>query len=139
MTGFIGALFGLFGGKKASNPSTPKPAASRRGEAFFLDSDSSKGLGDMDYMRTAKSVKKSYPKAIGKLNLLSGEVEESISAMEKRVGGAIPKTVSSIPSSSSSTFEKKSTFVPTEATYRRSASSNMDMFRNMARDIKKKK
>lgn len=139
MTGFIGALFGLFGGKKANNQPAPQATTPSNGEAFFLDPDSAKGLGDIDYMRTPKSVKKSYPKAAGKLNLISGEVEESISATEKREGGAIPQTVSSTPSVSASAFENKSTFVPTSTTFRRGGSSSMDMFRNMARDIKKKK
>jgi hypothetical protein len=147
MTGFIGALFGLFGGKKASNQPTPKPAASRKGEAYFLDSDSAKSLGNMDYMRTAKSIKRSFPTAVGKLNMIKGEIEDSISSMEKRANTVMAKTVSSTPSFSSSpsssystsTFENKSTFQPTSTTPRRSADSNMDMFRNMARDMKKKK
>ncbi|MGB3512728.1 MAG: hypothetical protein WBA93_26625 [Microcoleaceae cyanobacterium] len=137
MTGFIGALFGLFGSKKANNQSVPQPKTSNRAEAFFLDSDSSKGLGDFNYMRTPKSVKKSYPTAVGKLNLITGEIEESISAMEKKQTTGMSKTVSSTPTPSISSAS--SSFKPTSTTPRRSADSGMDMFRNMARDIKKKK
>ena len=127
MSGFIGALFGLFGGNKANNTDS--------GESFFLDTDTAKGLGNLDYMRTPKSVKKSYPQAAGKLNLISGEVEESISATEKKQTTAMPKSVSSTPTPTVS----YSKFEPTSTAPRRSADSGMDMFRNMARDIKKKK
>ena len=131
MSGFIGALFGLFGGKKANNQPN-----SGQGESFYLDSDSASSLGDVKFMRTAKSVKKSFPTAVGKLNLVTGEIEDSISSMEKRKGIVAPKAASSTSPSSNSTF---STFKPTTVAPRRSADSGMDMFRNMAKDIKTKK
>jgi len=129
MTGFIRGLFG----KKDNNQ--PK-------EAFFLDSDSASSLGNVDFMRKPNTIKRSFPTAVGKLNLVTGEVEDSISSMEKRKGVVAPKTSSSTPTStttSSSSDSTFSTFKPTTVTPRRSDNSGMDMFRNMARDLKKKK
>lgn len=138
MSGFIGALFGLFGGKKANNQ--PNPG---KGEAFYLDSDSASSLGDVKFMRTPKSIKRSFPTAVGKLNLVTGEVEDSISSMEKRKSAVAPKSVSSTPAATSTSTSTPSsstpTFKPTTVAPRRSVDSGMDMFRNMARDIKTKK
>ena len=124
----------LFGGGKSNKD---------KGPAYFLDNDSAKSLGNIDYMRTPKSVKKSYAQAVGKLNVISGEVEESISAMEKKqVGGmgsttpATPSTTSS--SSSSSSFGQSSTFSSSSTSRPRSNDSSMDSFREMARKMKKK-
>ncbi|MCL2924853.1 MAG: hypothetical protein MGF17_09570 [Trichodesmium sp. MAG_R04] len=71
MTGFITKLFG----KKNDNQSQ---------ENFFLDRDSASSLGNVDYMRKSKTVKRSYPKAAGKINYISGETKKSVSSMEKR-------------------------------------------------------
>ncbi len=89
-------------------------------------------------MRTAKSIKRSFPKATGKLNLVTGEVEDFIFSMEKRAGVVAPKTVSSTSTATTSS-STSSTFQPTIITPRRTVESGMDTFRNMARDIKKKR
>lgn len=49
MAGFLG----LFGGKKEDK------------EAFFLDNDESKSLGDIDYMRTPNTVRRTFAKKVG--------------------------------------------------------------------------
>ena len=116
----------LFGGGKSKKDNGP---------AYFLDNDSAKSLGDIDYMRTPKSVKKSYAQAVGKLNVLSGEVEESISAMEKKQVG---RNGSMTSNTSSTSFNQSSTFQNTSTPSRRSSNSSMDSFRNMARNMRKK-
>lgn len=130
MIAIIKALFGRGNSNKDQGPE------------YFLDSDKAKSLGNADYMRTPKSVKKSYPKGAGKINVLSGEVEESISATQKKVGGMTDGTTSSKPtttsSSSSSSFGSTSGFQSNSSFNRRGGDSNMDSFRKMARDIKKK-
>lgn len=122
MIAIIKTLFG--GGKKDKGP------------AYFLDNDSAKSLGNIEYMRTPKVVKKSYAQAVGKLNVLSGEVEESISAMEKKQVGMNGSMTSSTSSSSSVT--QSSTFTNTSTPSRRGSNSSMDSFRDMARNMKKK-
>jgi hypothetical protein len=95
-------------------------------ESFFLEPDEAKSMGNIDYMRTARKVRKTYPtsKAWG-----AGFAEEKVvSAMEK--GTKQP-----------STFEielKAAEETAPEVTQRRKSTSDLDMFRNMAKDIRKK-
>ncbi len=129
MTGFIRGLFG----KKDDNQ--PK-------EAFFLDQDSASSLGDVDFMRKSKTVKRSYPKAAGKINLIEGETEKAVSSMQKRESGAETKTASSSSTSSFSTSSstQSSTFQPTPVKPRTISNSNDGIdFKSMARDMKKKR
>jgi hypothetical protein len=95
-------------------------------ESFFLEPDEAKSMGDIDYMRTARKVKKSYPttKAWG-----AGFEQETVTS-------AISKGVSQ-----PSTFEvelKAAEAAKPEVVERRKAASDLDMFRNMAKDIRKK-
>ncbi len=130
MTGFIRGLFG----KKDDNQ--PK-------EAFFLDQDSASSLGNVDFMRKSKTVKRSYPKAAGKINLIEGETEKAVSSMQKRETAAETKTASSYstyaPSTSTSSSTQPST-PPTPVKPRTISTSNDGLdFKSMARDIKKKR
>ncbi|MDY6802867.1 MAG: hypothetical protein SXA11_03540 [Cyanobacteriota bacterium] len=136
----IAIIKSLFGGKKSSNNEpAPQKAPKQKAQAYFLDNDSAKTLGNIDYMRTAKSVKKSYAQAVGKFNVLSGEVEESISAMEKKAGGISGSVTPTTPSStsSSSSFSQTPTFQTSSTPRRRASDSGMDSFRQMAKDMKK--
>lgn len=96
-------------------------------EPFFLDEDDAKSLGNIDYMRTARKVKKSFPttKAWG-----SGfNTESSISATDKlnnSQGASQPNPFQ--------VFDKPQEDAPT----RRTGSSDLDMFRSMAKDLRKK-
>jgi hypothetical protein len=96
-------------------------------EAFFLDPDEAKTMGDIDYMRKARKVKKSFPstKAWGE----GFEVEEEISATQKN--GFKPQQASASGSTNPSPEVKG------EISQRRKADSNMDLFRNMAKDMRK--
>ncbi len=116
------ALFGLFG-KKDKNEDSDK-----QGSEFFLDQDSAKTFGDIDYMRTPKAVKKTFPTVNGKKG---AEIVEVVSATEKTEGTEIETT-----SSSSSASISPSTFEPKRLNNR--VDSSMDIFLNMAKDIKKR-
>lgn len=118
MTGFIR---GLFGGKK-------KDGEAKKDSGYFLDADSSKSFGDIDYMRTAKAVRKSFPKGLG-------EVTEVISSMDKKeVAEEEEKQVEKLQAENQK-IEPKAQFGKSEGIG--SASTNMDMFRKMAKDIRK--
>ena len=134
MTGFIR---GLFRGNKDSE--TP-----RSKEAFFLSEDDSKTYGDIDYMRSSKVVKRTFARKKGQTEEL--ESVRQISAtnsreIEEYSAPTIAKQASTASFSSSSfspsTFEKPKT---TEAPkfQRRQADDSMDMFRKMAKDLKKR-
>jgi hypothetical protein len=48
-------------GSEDSKPIQPRPEKSKKAEAFFLDSDSSSSLGDRDYMRESKTIRRTFP------------------------------------------------------------------------------
>jgi hypothetical protein len=136
MTGFIRGIFS----RKKSDDSTPAPQKPKReSKAYFLNPDDAKTFGNIDYMRTAKSVKKTFPK--GKV---SGEYTKAVSAMEsmnfdqKATPQPVKKDrpVESTPAkpAAESNFKFREEIVQR----RRQSDNSMDMFRNMARDIKKK-
>ncbi len=52
MAGFFSNLFG----RKNNDSEQPK-------EAFFLESDEAKSLGDLDYMRTPNVIRRTFPKS----------------------------------------------------------------------------
>ena len=127
----MAGLFGLFGKRTKyvdEVDNTPQPKAEKK-EAFFLEADDAKSLGDVDYMRTPLQIKRSFPKT---LNSDGSEVVKEISAMEiKKVqanGQPQPEVISTTPTAPP---------VAPVNNERRSGDSNLDMFRQMAKDIKK--
>ena len=131
MTGFIKSLFG----RKDNNQ--PK-------EAFFLDTDSASSLGDVDFMRKSKTVKRSYPKAAGKINQIEGKTEKSVSSTKKQENAVEAKrssySSSYTPSTSTSSFTQPSNFTstPSKTPNNNNSSDGID-FKNMARNINKKR
>jgi hypothetical protein len=158
------ALFGLFG-KKDEDPQ-PK-------DAFFLEEETAKSMGDTSYMKAAKSVRRTYPKVAGGEYF---EVVKTVSSSKSSVNDSrkngLPKNVETTSSYSApaTSFSSASSFgssysapAPTpapapEPTFsapepaapavspsvsneasqaRRKSDSGMDMFRNMAKDIRK--
>jgi hypothetical protein len=95
-------------------------------KSFFLDPDEAKTLGNLDYMRTARKVKKSYrsSQAWG-----SGFEEESVISSMERISPNKPPEI--IP-------EVK---VPEEAkreiSQRHHTAPDLGIFRKMAKDINK--
>lgn len=132
MTGFINRLFRrkpLPGESSTPQPqrqSQPQPQR-QRGGSYFLDPDEAKTYGNIDYMRTARQVRKTF---------MGGAVEmvDEISATEKRRLNqqASPKPEPETPTPTSESA------APTPQLERRRASSDLDMFRTMARDLGKK-
>ncbi|MEM7770319.1 MAG: hypothetical protein AAGA75_09360 [Cyanobacteria bacterium P01_E01_bin.6] len=126
--------------------------------SFFLDPDDAKTFGDIDYMRTSKTVKRTFPKGKGPARV------RSISAMKEEAGNATSMTGSSssttsswgtpggtwgnpvtpkAPEASQPSVEKnESAFAPpeekTKSSNQSSPDNSMDMFRNMAKEIRKR-
>ena len=129
----MAGLFGFFGKKQdvtAQEVETPK-------EAYFLDADDAKTLGNIEYMRTPKTVKRTFPKTAGN----GGEFEQVkvISAMDEMNGSSMngsssfkPETNGSMPA------EQPASPSSEEVNDRRRTDTSMDMFRSMARDMKKR-
>jgi hypothetical protein len=105
-------------------------------DSFFLDPDEAKTLGNLDYMRMAKKVRKTYPtsKAWG-----AGFAEETQTSAMARIK---PSSNGSAKVEDVAAFKDVEAFkdvkdVKSEVSERRRASSDLDMFRNMAKDIRK--
>jgi hypothetical protein len=122
VTGFIRGLFGK--SKKDDDAAKEKKDAN----AYFLDADSSKSFGDIDYMRTAREVRKSFPKGFG-------ETTEVVSSMDKKKAEEQKKAEAEKSEAKEQKIEPKAQFSKSDGVS--SASTNMDMFRKMAKDIKK--
>jgi hypothetical protein len=116
------ALFGLFGKKEK------KDSSENNESSYFLDEDSAKTFGDINYMRTPKSVKKTFPTVNG---VKGAETLEIISATEK-IEGYITEATNSNSSESS----VQSPFEPKKLNSR--VDSSMDIFLNMAKDVSKR-
>lgn len=140
MTGFIR---GLFKGKPKNPGEADRPVRSQKaaqppaiqpsGSAYYLNADDAKSYGNIDYMRTVKTVRRTYAKKRGE----TGEKESirQVSAMDsvKLQENGLPKPQAS---------QSESTFQPTvkketPSFDRRKTDTNLDMFRQMAKDMKK--
>lgn len=113
MAGLFGGLFG----KKSQD------ATSKTGSGFYLDGDDAKSLGDTQRFVNMEPVKKSFPKTA------SGET----------VQVSTPKATTETMKGSSTTVSNALTgsSLSPEVLERRRGDSSLDMYRNLARDIKK--
>jgi hypothetical protein len=106
----------------------PKPQAKQqpksKAEAYFLSADDAKTYGDIDFMRSAKQTRRTFPKT--KFGADNAFVQ-TISSIEKLVDeGKITPA------------EAQAAIKQAEANERRRTDSSMDMFRDMAREIRKR-
>ncbi|MBD2230956.1 hypothetical protein [Phormidium tenue] len=139
MTGFIR---GLFSGKaknpgEADRPVRQKPAPQQPtikqvGGAYFLNEDDAKSYGNIEYMRSSKTVRRTFAKKRGET--VEKESIRQISALEaKRLqeqGLAVEKIAPSEVSIQPAVKKDASA-------ERRKVDTNLDMFRKMAKDMKK--
>lgn len=119
------ALFGLFG-KKDKKEESKNPESTE--SSYFLDQDSAKTLGDIDYMRTPKAVRRTFPTING---VKGADITSAFTATEK-----IEDSKIEIKSNQPSEPVTQPAFEPKKLNTR--VDSSMDMFLNMAKDIKKK-
>ncbi|AFY71319.1 hypothetical protein Pse7367_3070 [Thalassoporum mexicanum PCC 7367] len=118
--------------KKANKPQPARSVQQNAGPGeFFLSADDAKTFGDIDYMRTAKAIKKSFPKAPGQSE--GAEIEVVVSNLTEEKGETDSKPAETATSASS--FGNQPSFTPNTKV---KTDTNMDMFRNMAKGIKKR-
>ena len=140
----MGLFEAIFGKGAPKDDTAPK-------QAFYLNDDDAKSFGDIEYMRSNKTIKRTFAKKKGQEHM---ESVRQVSAMKKvNVDGSpvkgqasygVSETNSNAPSYSSAptpSFDSSSSSTPAStpapAPRRKSTSSDMDMFRNMAKKIKK--
>ncbi|MEA5450523.1 hypothetical protein VB780_18220 [Leptolyngbya sp. CCNP1308] len=139
MTGFIR---GLFGGKAKNpgesdrpvrrQPAAQQPTIKQVGGAYFLSDDDAKSYGNIEYMRSSKTVRRTYAKKRGE----TGEKESirQISALEAKRLQEQGASVQKIAPSEVSTQPAVKKDASSE---RRKVDTSLDMFRKMAKDMKK--
>lgn len=125
----MAGLFGLFGGrtKYVDEKDTAEPSPEKK-DAFFLEPDAAKSLGNSEFMRKPVTIKRSFPKTV---NGSGGEVVQQVSSLEKvrlQENGQ-----PAAPVKPTTTVENTAP-VDNE---RRRQDSNLDMFRQMAKDLNK--
>lgn len=130
MTGF---LSGFFGSRQQPAEAPVKqevkvtqPISDTSG-AYFLDSDQAQSLGNIDYMRTAKTVKRTFPKTASQPN--NQPLIQSVSANQAKLAGQ--ENQASLSSQSTSSASNPETLE------RRRSDNSLDMFRSMAKDLRK--
>jgi hypothetical protein len=137
MTGFIR---GLFGSKKSNNEKpAPKKRANNSSGSYYLDPDDAKTMGNMDYMRTPRKVRKTFAKKANDPDP-NNERVEYISSMGRSKNEASMQASTENTESTENTkpvFQQEPQFPNNDVAQRRNTDSSMDMFRNMARDINK--
>lgn len=111
----MAGFFGLFGKKDQPD--------------YYLEQDDAQSLGNAEFMRRPQEVKKSFPKIAGGKAVTPPKISPKASF-------DTPKTSASTNGSfSTSSFNSEtSSETPSE---RRKADSNMDMFRDMAKNLRK--
>ncbi len=146
----MAGFFGLFNSKtKYVDEAETNEGSAAPSEDFFLSPDEAKSLGDLDYMRKPITIRRTFPKTLS--NKTTERIRQISSLEETKVSGnqvvqqaqqsiSQPKTTQPTQPAAATTA-KPEVAQPTQpaaaSTERRSPDSNMDMFRNMARELKK--
>lgn len=136
----MAGLFGFFGKKKDNNGKEQARPTETNGSKpevyYFLDADQAKTFGNIDYMRTSKTVKRTFPKTAG--NGGTFERVQTVSAMEAAKAAALKAAMDQAGTDAAKAAANPSEIKPGSEADRRRSDSSMDMFRNMARDMRKK-
>ena len=130
MTGFIK---GLFRKKKQETTQDSPPVTPQNQGAYFLEPDDAKTFGNIDYMRTSKTITRTFAKGAPRVRQVSSTADEDATNPTPpsiSMGSTAAQTPSQTSSSSSSFSSPQS--------QRRTADANMEMFRNMAKEIRKR-
>jgi hypothetical protein len=135
----IGFIKGLFSFKSRRNiEEVPRPR-----DAFYLPDDDAKTFGDIDYMRSSKKTRRTFPKrVVGEINEFFNEVS-STKKFDRKDQPTVSSPFNTTPLSGSQPSKPSEPYSSrasnsSNSAERRRADPNMDTFRNMARDIKKK-
>lgn len=149
----MAGFFGLFGGNKNKGPQSK--------EAFFLSEDDAKSFGDIDFMRKEVVVRRTFAKKKGVEEEMES-VKSISSSTSKKVGEAVKTTTTTYsfntptpapapavapaasepaPAASESapaaSEPAPAPAAPQEPAVRRAPDTSMDMFRNMAKNIRR--
>lgn len=141
MTAFIRGLFGSKAPLPGESEAKPAPAQKanrqpKESKEFFLDINEARTYGNLEYMQTSKKVKRTFPKTADQPEEM--ELVQEVSAMDRIVEGQSKPASSAMPiAETKETQPSPTTSTSNEAAERRRTDTSMDMFRNMAKQIRK--
>lgn len=110
----------------------PKPRRNNSSDAsssYYLNADDAKTYGDIEFMRSTKSSRRTFPKA---KDGSTPEFIQTVSSLEKAADQGL------IPAALNKTTSQSSLEDTLKVVERRKGDASMDTFRNMAREIRKK-
>lgn len=122
----MAGFFGLFNSKTKYIDEPDTDNAENGSLEFFLEPDEAKSLGNIEYMRKPSVIKKTFPKSRSQEG---GELIQEVSSLDKNK----PSEANTTPSPTVKT--DKLTESPNQE--RRRPDDTIDLFRNMARELKK--
>lgn len=121
----------------------PKPARDKA-QAYYLNADEAQTYGNVEYMRTAKKTRRTFPKTVNNQEMEFEQEVASVNPSDRKLGTQTPKlSIGSIAAPATSSTSNQSAAATDSASNnigasdRRKADSSLDMFRNMAKDIRK--
>lgn len=119
------ALFGLFGGNKSE---------SKTGD-FFLDFEEAQTLGDSEYMKQSKTIKRTFPKLKGSngKTIVTQVSADNMRDVDPSTASSRSSAFTSTETASSSAAEAPADNFQPRANLK--VDSGMDMFRSMAKKI----
>ncbi|HBE19508.1 MAG TPA: hypothetical protein DEG17_17510 [Cyanobacteria bacterium UBA11149] len=130
--GFLSDLFGLKTQYIDEETEEAELAAEEeKRKAFFLTPDEAKTLGNIDFMRTPKAVKRTFAKSEDEKIVATSAFGQEITIANGQTPTAKPQAISEVKAPTQNEENRKA------SNERRSADSSMDMFRQMASEIKK--
>ena len=85
-------------GSEKSSPIKPRSSKEEKPEAFFLDADSSSSMGDVDYMRESKTIRRTFPGTADSPGTKERVIEvaaetQQLTRRTDGLGGAVQKDV----------------------------------------------
>ena len=128
----MAGFFGLFGSKTKYVDEEGLYDTQNSSKNFYLNSDDAKTLGNIDYMRTAKKIRHTFPKTSSNKNT---EAIIDVSSIQNN-GTSSEQVISQPATKVEPSIQATETKIPSSEK-RRSADRSLDIFRNMAREIKK--
>jgi hypothetical protein len=133
--------------QESNVPATPATKQSKpKAEAFFLEPDDAKTLGNIDFMRSANKIRRTFPKqkvgadnaVVREVSSIDMKVSNGTSSNGMTANGTSSNGSLPAPKTESNGTQPSPSPVVEQGEERRRTDSSMDMFRNMARDLRKK-
>ncbi len=127
----------IFGKSAPKEPNPPK-------QAYYLNDDDAKSFGNIEYMRSTKTVRRTFAKKKGQtehmesVRQISATKAAIVSDNNRGMFDSTPQSnFSNNGSGNASSASTPATPQPPATPRRKPSSNDMDMFRNMAKTIRK--